>query len=164
MTWLLQQYFSHVGVPLMYFGVLWSIFVLSLVPFSYFAHQIETFLGKRKSLLIMATLPVLGYFFLGYFDVLWALIFVFFFYFARGFGSVVLNDYVNVLVSSQIRATVLSVQALMFRLVFVIIGPLVGWISDVYSLPVALLSAGCIFSLLFLVSLIFLVRYKALDI
>lgn len=164
MTWLLQQYFTHVGVPLMYFGVLWSIFVLSLVPFSFFAHNIEEFLGRKYSLLFLTFLPVLWYFFLAFFDAIWALFFVFFFYFARGFGSVLLNDYVNILVPSQIRATVLSIQALMFRFVFVIVGPLVGWISDVYSLQVGLFFAGSIFSLFFIVSLFFLDKNKALNI
>lgn len=164
MTWLLQQYFTHVGVPLMYFGVLWSIFVLSLVPFSFFAHNIEEFLGRKYSLLFLIFLPVLWYFFLAFFDAIWALFFVFFFYFARGFGSVLLNDYVNILVPSQIRATVLSIQALMFRFVFVIVGPLVGWISDVYSLQVGLFFAGSIFSLFFIVSLFFLDKNKALNI
>lgn len=164
MTWLLQQYFTHVWVPLVYFGVLWSIFVISLVPFSFFAHNIEEFLGRKYSLLFLAFLPVLWYFFLAFFDALWALFFVFFFYFARGFGSVLLNDYVNILVPSQIRATVLSIQTLMFRFVFVIIGPLVGWISDMYSLQMWLFFAGCIFSLFFVISLFFLNRNKALNI
>ncbi len=164
MSWLLQQYFTHVGVPLVYFGVLWSIFVISLVPFSFFAHNIEEFLGRKNSLLFLAFLPVLWYFFLAFFDALWALFFVFFFYFARGFASVLLNDYVNIIVPSQIRATVLSIQTLMFRFVFVIIGPLVGWISDTYSLQVGLFFAGCIFSLFFIVSLFFLHKNKALSI
>jgi hypothetical protein len=52
----------------------------------------------------------------------------------------------------------------MFRFVFVIIGPLVGWISDTYSLQVGLFFAGCIFSLFFIVSLFFLHKNKALSI
>jgi MFS family permease len=164
MTWLLQGYFTHVGVPLVYFGVLWSVFVISLVPFSFFAHQIETFLGKKKSLFFLALLPILGYLLLAYFDTLWALIFVFLFYFARGFGSVLLNDYINILIPSHIRATVLSVQALMFRFVFMLVGPIVWWVSDVYSLQMALTFAGILFCLLFVVSLFFLSKNTSLDI
>lgn len=75
-----------------------------------------------------------------------------------------MNDYVNTLVSSDIRATVLSIQALMFRFVFVIIGPFIGWVSDIYTLQTALFSAGIIFSVLFSIPLVFLAKYKALDI
>lgn len=164
MTWLLQGYFTHVWVPLVYFGVLWSVFVISLVPFSFFAHQIEVFLGRKNSLFFLALLPILGYFLLAFFDTFWALIFVFLFYFARGFGSVLLNDYINIIIPSQIRATVLSIQALMFRFVFVIVGPLVWWVSDTYSLQLALTFAGWLFCLFFIVSLFFLSKNKSLDI
>lgn len=58
---------------------------------------------------------------LGIFHSLFALVFVFCFYMARGFGSVILIDYINHRIASDIRATVLSVQALAFRMVFVII-------------------------------------------
>lgn len=111
-----------------------------------FAHNIEEFLGRKNSLLFLAFYQYFDTFSLHFWCIMGA-IFVFFFYFARGFASVLLNDYVNIIVPSQIRATVLSIQTLMFRFVFVIIGPLVGWISDTYSLQVGLFFAGCIFSL-----------------
>lgn len=162
LTWLLQTYFSHVGVPLAYFGVLWSIFVISLVPFSFFATPIEDFFGRRWSLILLSVLPVLGYLGLAIFDSIFALVFVFCFYFARGFGSVVLNDYVNILIPSHIRATVLSIQALMFRLVFIIIWPLIGWVSDIYSLQTALFACAGIFTLLLVTALGFLSYHGAL--
>ena len=49
---------------------------------------------------------------------------LFLFYFARAFGIVVLGDYVNRVVSSDIRATVLSIQALSWRAVFALLGPI----------------------------------------
>ena len=112
----------------------------------------------------MTGLPVIGFFLLSSFDFIYGIGFLFLFYLARGFGSVVLSDYVNVLIPSSIRATVLSVQALMFRLVFVIIGPIIGWLSDAYSLQFALFSSGFIFSILFVVSLFFLSKNTNLDI
>lgn len=164
MTWFLQSYFTLVSVPLQYFGVLWCIFILSIVPFSHFAHSLEAYLGRRNSLICMTLLPICGYFLLGTFVSFWALCFVFFFYFARWFGTVVLQDYINKLVSSDIRATVLSLQSLMFRLVFVIVGPLMGWVADIYSLSAALLLSGIVFALFGLVSLLGLAHHRALDI
>lgn len=76
----------------------------------------------------------------------------------------VLQDYINKLVSSDIRATVLSLQSLMFRLVFVIVGPLMGWVADIYSLSAALLLSGIVFALFGLVSLLGLAHHRALDI
>jgi hypothetical protein len=125
MTWLSQYYFTAVGLPLAYFGVIWSLLVFSLVPASFFAHRIEDALGKRRSLFLMASLPIIGFFLLSVVDVIYGIAILFLFYLARGFGYVVFSDYVNVLIPSTIRATVLSVQALMMRFVFLILGPIV---------------------------------------
>jgi MFS/sugar transport protein len=125
MTWLSQYYFTAVELPLVYFGVVWSLLVLSLVPASFFAHRIEERFGKRQSLFVMASLPILGFFLLSSVHIIYGIAILFLFYLARGFGSVVISDYVNVLIPSTIRATVLSVQALMMRLIFLILGPIV---------------------------------------
>ncbi len=85
------------------------------------AHLIEKKIGMRNSFFLLAFLPVCGYFILGVFHSIFALGFALCFYMARGFGSVILSDYINHRISSDIRATVLSVQALAFRLVFVIV-------------------------------------------
>ena len=125
MTWLSQYYFTAVELPLGYFGVVWSLLVLSLVPASFFAHRIEDVLGKRWSLFLMASLPIIGFFLLSAMDIIYGITILFLFYLARGFGSVVFSDYVNVLIPSTIRATVLSVQALMMRFIFLILGPII---------------------------------------
>ncbi len=161
MTWFLQSYFVLVWVPIVYFGILWSVYNLSLIPISLFAHRIEEYFWARRSLIFISLFPVVGFLSLSYFDSIFALIFVFCFYIARGFGSVVLNDYVNILVTSDIRATVLSVQALMYRLVFVVVGPFLGWMSDIYSLQTAFFLSSIIFSSFFITSLVFLLRHKA---
>ncbi len=129
---------------------------------SKFAHSIEEYFWRQKSLFFLALLPFLGYLLLANIGSIFGLIFVFLFYFARWFGSVVLHDYVNVLVVSQMRATVLSIQALVMRAIFAIVGPFIGWISDTYSLKTALLSSGVIFLFLSCISIILLWRNKVL--
>ncbi len=62
MTWISQSYLQFVGVPLVYFGVIWATLNLSLAFFSLFAHDIEVFLGRKWSLILLASLPILGYF------------------------------------------------------------------------------------------------------
>ncbi len=158
MTWISQSYFTYVSLPLVYFGIVWAILNLSIVVFSLFAHDIEVFLGRKKSLILLASLPVLGYFGLSFTSSIFGIGLIFFFYFARAFGIVVLNDYVNRVIPSHIRATILSIQALSWRAVFALLGPVIGWMSDVYSLQFALFASGIIFLCLFLISLIFLAR------
>ena len=63
---------------------------------------------------------------------------------------------------SEIRATVLSVKSLVGRLMFTIIGPMTGWISDQYGLSAAFLVCGLTFLLFGVVFLLFLQRNRIL--
>ncbi len=77
-------------------------------------------------------------------------------------NSPVLKDYVNRIINSEIRATILSIKGLTSRLLFVIIGPFAGWLSDFYGLQTAFLILGGIFFLLGSISLLFLHINRAL--
>ena len=57
-------------------------------------------------------------------------------------GSLLTKDYVNKLVSSDIRATVLSAQNMAGRLFYAAIIPIVGYIIDAYSLIQAITVLG----------------------
>ena len=50
----------------------------------------------------------------------------------------------NKLTTSDIRATVLSVQSLVQRLLYALLIPFIGWIADVYSLLQAFTMAGIV--------------------
>ena len=91
--------------------------------FSLLAYRIEGLLGRRWSLISLILLSSATYLALSQFQALWALPILFAFYLVRGINGPVINDYINRLVSSDIRATVLSVKNLVGRLMFVILGP-----------------------------------------
>jgi sugar phosphate permease len=59
----------------------------------------------------------------------------------------VLKDYINYLIESEVRATVLSLRNMFIRINFAIIGPILGWFTDHYSLKTGLLIAGIFFLL-----------------
>ncbi|MBS3111821.1 MFS transporter [Candidatus Woesearchaeota archaeon] len=162
MVWFIQPYFQFVGLPLAYFGIAWGILNLSVGIFSLYAHKIEFFFGRKKSLISLIFISFIGYMLLGIFSSLWAISFIILFYFVRGISGPILKDYVNKIISSNMRATVLSVKNLFGRLVFAIIGPFIGWITDIYSLQLALLTSGSIFVILGIISLLFLHKNKAL--
>lgn len=162
MFWFIQSYLVATNVPLAYFGVILALFFLSAAFFSLYANDVEKVLGRKKSLILLILLPALGYFLLSSFWFIWSGVFIFLFYFVRGINNPVILDYINGLIPSEIRATVLSVKNLVGRLIFSIAGPIFGWVSDVFSLKAALLSSGTTFLFLGLVSLAFLHRHKAL--
>ena len=75
---------------------------------------------------------------------LFSFIFIFLFQFVRGFSQPLFSDYVNKLTASDIRATVLSVQSLVQRLLYALLVPFIGWAADVYSVLQAFTIAGLI--------------------
>jgi MFS family permease len=162
MVWFIQVYWVATNVPVGLFGVLWAMLQFAAAFFSWHAHSIEKYLGRRNSLLALLAFPIAGYFLLGAFSFFWSGIFILLFYVTRGMNNPVMSDYINGLVSSDIRATILSVKNLVGRLMFSIVGPLVGWASDVISLQVALAISGSIFLLSGAVALLFMHRHKVL--
>jgi hypothetical protein len=117
---------------------------------------------RRTALVSLILFSSTAYILLGLFQATWAIVFLFIFYLVRGINGPVLNDYINRCISSEIRATVLSVKSLVGCVMFVIIGPAVGMISDTYSLSMAFLFCGLVFLSLGTVFLFFLQRNKVL--
>jgi MFS family permease len=161
-VWFVQPYLQFVGLPLLYFGWMWAALNISVGLFSLWAHKYEEGLGRKASLVSLIFLAFIAYLLVGFSQSFFAIAYLFIFYFVRGISVPVLTDYVNQIITSDLRATVLSVKNLVSRALFAVLGPFLGWISDVYSLQTALLTSGAIFFCLGVISLIFLHRHKAL--
>jgi MFS family permease len=162
MVWFVQPYFSFVGLPLVWFGVAWAVLQFMAAASFLVAQKYEYWLGKRRAFISLVVLAFLAYLALGLSSALWAIVFILPFQFIRGIHNVVIVDYVNKLVTSDIRATVMSVKAMSGRIIFAVVGPFVGWVADVYTLQTALLASGAIFVSLGVVSLLFLQKWKVL--
>jgi MFS family permease len=145
MVWMIQPYLERSKMPIEYFGMIWATFMVVGAYSSWRAYAFEKKFGKKYSLLLLAVFPVIGYLLLGSFETIFAGVGILFFYIVRGIHNPVLTDYLNGLVDSDIRATVLSVKNLIGRILFVIIGPFIGWVHDAYSLSLALEISGVIF-------------------
>jgi predicted MFS family arabinose efflux permease len=161
-VWFVQPYLQAVALPLAWFGVAWAVLQFSVGLFAINAYRIEALLGRKTALIGLILLAAAGYILLSWFQALWAVLFLFIFYLVRGINGPVLNDYINRCVTSDIRATVLSVKSLVGRLMFVCLGPLVGWISDTYSLSTAFLVCGLTFLSFGVLFLFFLHKNKVL--
>ncbi|MCO4781475.1 MAG: MFS transporter [Candidatus Cloacimonetes bacterium] len=142
--WLYQPYFKLSGLDIIYFGVVFASFQLVAAFSSKFAFKIEAIIGEKKSLAILILLVAISYCLMGYFIFLFGFIFCFIQQFVRGFRKAVVSDYLNKLVDSDMRATVLSSENFVGSLLYAIIIPIFGWISDIYSLQQALVIMGII--------------------
>jgi sugar phosphate permease len=64
------------------------------------------------------------------------------FYMVRGIATPVLKDRINQHTDSKVRATILSIRNFEIRIIFAAVGPVLGYLTDAFSLQTALLIAG----------------------
>ena len=141
-AWLVQPYFIAIGLPVEMYGIFWTALNLTVGISSVFAHRVEIFLGKTYSIYIIITLLTFGYFLSGIVISVWGIAFLFLFYLIRGIASPILKNYINQYAQSEIRATILSVRDFIIRIIFTIVGPLLGWMTDNINLESAFMLAG----------------------
>lgn len=164
MAWFAQPFFEYTRIDIAWFGILWTTLNLTVAITSYTAHRLEKRLGQRWSVLLIASLIPLGYLALSRFNLPIGLLVLYLFYLVRGYATPVLKDYINRITASHIRATVLSVRNFIIRLLFAIVGPLLGWVKDIYSLPQALMLAGFIFLIIsILTAILFISSGKEME-
>jgi len=156
--WLYQPYFKLSGLDIAYFGVVFASFQVVAAISSKYAHRLEKKLGQKYSLVMLIFLVSGSYFLMSNFIFLFSFSFSFLRQFVRGFKNVVVADYINKLTTSDMRATVLSAESFVGRLLYAAIIPIVGWLADIYSLAQAMTVLA--FTTLFLGIIIFVALRK----
>jgi len=142
--WFYQPYFQLVGVPVVYFGLIFAgINLFSGISLKY-SHIYEKKLGLKFALISFPIIMALAFFILGKFVVIFSIIFVLLFQFVRGTKFIIVSDAINKIVWSDKRATVLSLNNMAHRFLFAIISPFMGWFADIYTIPTALMLSGII--------------------
>jgi MFS family permease len=144
-AWFVQPYFQEAGVPVSVFGILWTLLNLSAGVFSMFSYRIERLLGNKKTLLLIVVFISLGFILTSLEISLAGIAILFGFYMVRGIATPVLKDQINQYTDSKVRATILSVRNLEIRIIFAAIGPILGYLTDHFSLSTALIVCGIIY-------------------
>jgi predicted MFS family arabinose efflux permease len=138
MVWLIQPWMQRRGIPAEWFGPIWAAAHLWLAGVSLAsARVVETF-GRRATLAGCAALAVAGYAALAAVDAAWAVVFYLCFMTTRGLQGPILVSLIQADAPDRDRASVLSLNALCFRLAFVACGPAVGALADRIGLEPAL--------------------------
>ena len=135
MAWFVQPVLIYLNTPTSWFGIIWTVLNVVVGIAAFYSDRIERNLGMNK----MNTL---------------ILLILFFFYIVRGLATPILKGYINQLTFSEMRATVLSIRNFIIRLMFAAAAPFVGWLNDICSLKIALLTTGVI---VFLPGILFLI-------
>ena len=161
-VWFIQPYWQSVGLPLAFFGINWAILQFTISVFALGAPKIESVIGKKNLLFILPFFIAIAFISLGMVNSIWGIAIIFIFYIVRGIRSPLLYAYINELIPSHIRATVLSVKSFLSRLFFAGLGPFLGWYADVYTLSQAMIFSGILFFVLGFGSFLLLKKSHAL--
>lgn len=146
MVWFAQPHWKLLGVDVLYFGYIWAGLNLLVGAGALLAHKATKRLSFRVLFGSMALAPICMYGLMAYVSTsLIALLVVPLFWMLRGISQPIIQSYVQRECSNNERATVLSINALVGRLIFSIFSPFVGWVADVWSFGTAFLMSGAIF-------------------
>jgi MFS family permease len=155
-VWIAQPYRTQVNIPLAWFGVLRGMGNLSVGFFSLLVHRLDKYIPEEKLLLCLLPISILWYLLLWTWMVRWIVPCMFLFYAVRAFNSVIIQDMINKLITSKERATILSVNSLAFRALFMICWPLAGLSIDHWGMSSWLLTISSLLVCLWMVSVYFL--------
>jgi len=138
-VWLIQPYMQQCGLPVSWFGPVWAGANLTVAIFSLLSHRLSIRLGDRGLLAVSLLLIVTGYLGLGFGGGLLSFLFYYLLTAMRGLQGPFIRQALQHDSERRNRASLLSLKALVFRLGFVITGPLIGLGADRYGLPATFL-------------------------
>jgi MFS family permease len=138
MVWLIQPWMQRRGIPTAWFGPIWAAAHLWLAGVSLASARVTETFGRQATLVGCALLAVAGYVGLAVAGSAWAVLFYLCFMTTRGLQGPLLASVIQADAPDQDRASVLSLNALCFRLAFVACGPAAGALADGIGLERAL--------------------------
>ncbi|MGH1468626.1 MAG: MFS transporter [Bdellovibrionales bacterium] len=133
-VWLIQKYWEENNLPLMWFGVLWAGYSVVGAVSNYFSHGLENRLGTKVLLIICALFVAVSYLVIPHVGFVVGTLVISLFYVARGVFQPLFKEGFNHRLKEEFRATANSIYSLVFRLAFVVIGPLLGLYVDNFEL------------------------------
>jgi predicted MFS family arabinose efflux permease len=142
--WGYFMFYGKTGVPLYWYGVIFAIMQMASAFGARHAHDITSRIGPQTSFwLLIGIGPLLCVFSLT--ESRWIVPIVFAHALIWGMSTPQLLDRINILTTSDIRATTLSVGSMIGRIMTIGAGPLFGWITDHYSLKTAFGAMGLVY-------------------
>ncbi len=141
-TWLTQPYWEAAGIPIWLFGVLF--FITQAVRGICLAKASLVFSYIKPKTLGISLLIALcsGFFLQGVFVHPVGIILTLLPGIIFGFAHIMIISMINQRVESRMRATILSTESMMWRLVFAVAAPIVGWFHHLYGLSATFYASG----------------------
>lgn len=148
MVWYTQLHWKSLGIPIEYFGLLWAGFMFVAIGGSRMTPHLERELPVQYLFAGILVGPVVLYMIMGSLSTTaLSLSALWMFWLVRGVAMPVISHYVMQETSDSNRATVLSAQSLITRMIFSITAPCLGWVADGYSFGTAFILSGLTFGI-----------------
>ena len=125
-VWLSQDYLKQLNIPIQAFGWAWAIFHLGMSVASVNAHRIERIFGIKQATFLLILILGISYICLGSINQVWGMVFIMSLYLVRGLSSPLILNAINQQISSSVRATILSINSLVFGVGFAVVAPMIG--------------------------------------
>jgi MFS family permease len=147
-VWLVQPFMQQCGVELAWFGPVWAGANLTVALCAYHSHWVLERLGLERICLLFIGLIVLAFAGLGLTSMVGSFLFYYLLTAMRGLQGPIIRSFLQRDVTRHMRASILSLHSLMFRVGYVVSGPAIGWISDSSGLQTAFLVLACSFGVI----------------
>ena len=129
-AWFVQPFLLELDTPLVYYGIIWASLNIIAGVTSYYSY-----IFKNSNLLIYISFTmIISLISLGLNISIYGFLFIIFIYIIRGIITPNLRNLININSTSERRATVLSLRSFMIRISFALIAPVLGYITDIYSI------------------------------
>jgi MFS family permease len=129
-----QPYFLVSGIDIAYFGVIFASFQIVAAFGSKYAYLFEQKIGFIKGLWVLLAIVIVSIFLLGNIVAIYSFVFIYLQQIVRGIRPVLVSDFINKRVSSEYRATILSLQSLIASIAYVPLMSLLSFLSGHYKI------------------------------
>jgi hypothetical protein len=129
-VWTIQLYAFDSGMPEAWLGPMWALANFSVALAALLSDRLFGSRSIVSLVVIGVVLIVAGYLGLGLSHTLWGVGFYYLLTIMRGLQGPAINHREQALVPSSDRAGFLSMRSMVFRLAFLMVGPVVGWAVD----------------------------------
>jgi len=136
--WLIQPWMQKQSIPIAWFGPLWAFAHLWLAGVSLVSARISQAFGVRQTLLVCCLLTGISYLGLGLSNTAVGAVFYLGFMTIRGLQGPLLAGMLQNDAPAEDRASVLSLNALVFRLTAAVALPPIGALADLWGLEAVL--------------------------
>jgi MFS family permease len=169
MAWFAQPWMISQQIPVAWLGMAWAVLNLTAGMMAMFAWNVERYAGMHRTVVFFTAVMLLCWFGLALTDflperkglmpvVVTGSVVLLVFYSGRGLATPTLRNYIHIITTSDIRATVLSIRNFIIRGLFAITGPFFGWVTDRVGLGFALFMAGIIFGTGLIITMVYFLK------